>query len=125
MPNGAEAMRAYRARHPERVVETARRNRQRHPEVVRATQLRVKFGLTIAQYDEMLEQQGGHCALCPATSDSQGKRLAVDHCHATSKVRGLLCDRCNRALGLLADDPERMRAAALYVEAACLVGAKA
>jgi len=47
-------------------------------------------------YDRLLEQQGGHCALCPATPKT--KRFHVDHDHKTLKVRGLLCHRCNRVL---------------------------
>ena len=47
-------------------------------------------------YDRLLEQQGGHCALCPNTPKT--RRLDVDHDHRTMTVRGLLCHRCNRAL---------------------------
>ena len=53
----------------------------------------------------MLESQGHVCATCDKTCIS-GMRLAVDHCHVTGKVRGLLCCNCNRALGLLKDDPK-------------------
>lgn len=81
-----------------------------------------KYGLTPERYDEMLAQQGAACAICghPETtihySSGKVRTLAVDHDHATGIVRGLLCGRCNRALGLFADDPERLRKAALYLE---------
>ena len=55
-----------------------------------------QLGITDALYLEMLERQGGHCALCPATPKT--RRLHVDHDHKTGEVRGLLCHRCNRAL---------------------------
>ena len=55
-----------------------------------------QLGITDADYARLLAAQGGHCALCPATPKT--RRLHVDHDHATGKVRGLLCHRCNRAL---------------------------
>ncbi len=57
-------------------------------------------------------EQGGACAICRRRP---ARRLCIDHCHATRKVRGLLCDNCNIALGLLDDDPDRLRAALAYV----------
>lgn len=70
-----------------------------------------KFGITPEQYDELHKKQKGLCASCgrPETKPANqfGKpRLAVDHCHKSNIVRGLLCMKCNRALGLLDDDPE-------------------
>lgn len=57
-----------------------------------------KYGVTIGQYGEMFAEQNGTCAICG--SPPNGKQLGVDHNHATGKVRGLLCARCNLALGL-------------------------
>ena len=70
------------------------------------------YGLTAEDYQRLLAAQNGACAVCRQISE---RRLCVDHCHATGEVRGLLCSNCNTAIGLLDDDPERMRAAALYV----------
>lgn len=55
-----------------------------------------QLGVTDDDYARLLDAQGGHCALCPATPKT--RRLHVDHNHATGAVRGLLCHRCNRAL---------------------------
>jgi hypothetical protein len=55
------------------------------------------YGITLSKYDEMFEAQGGLCAIC--REPEEGKRLAVDHDHATNRVRGLLCFRCNTTLG--------------------------
>jgi hypothetical protein len=55
-----------------------------------------QLGITDELYFEMLERQGGHCALCPATPKT--RRLHVDHDHKTGAVRGLLCHRCNRGV---------------------------
>jgi len=69
-----------------------------------------KYGLTQQDYDAMFTAQSGKCAIClfaPAT--------AIDHCHRTKRVRGLLCGCCNRAIGLLRDDSSSMLRAAEYV----------
>jgi recombination endonuclease VII len=62
--------------------------------------LRHTFGIDNADYDRMLLHQKGLCAICSRPCPT-GKRLAVDHCHKTHKVRGLLCAHCNRNLGWL------------------------
>lgn len=102
--------REYRQRDPER----ARAHDRRRQESVRAKKLAAKYGLTVEQYAEMYQQQGGVCAICSQT-DRQGHRLAVDHCHATGAVRGLLCHACNVAIGLLRDDPSLLDAASRYL----------
>jgi hypothetical protein len=86
-----------------------------NPERVRQSHLQRTFGLTIEEYDEMLTAQGGACAICKGVEKS-GKRLAVDHCHETGRVRGLLCTNCNNAIGGLQDNPTLLRAAADYLE---------
>jgi hypothetical protein len=68
------------------------------------------YGIEFADYERMLDEQDGHCAICPSTED-----LHVDHCHSTGVVRGLLCGPCNRGIGLLRDDTERLLAAARYL----------
>src|SRR5229473_1054186 len=70
------------------------------------------YGLTAQDLERMLIEQDGACAIC---TRRPALRLCIDHCHATQKVRGLLCDNCNIALGLLDDDPDRLRAAMAYV----------
>ncbi|MCP4251056.1 MAG: hypothetical protein GY778_28800 [bacterium] len=73
-----------------------------------------KYGLSVEGFRLMLYAQDGVCLLCRRT-DQFGRRLAVDHCHETGEIRGLLCGRCNVALGMLRDDPELLRAAAEYL----------
>lgn len=74
--------------------------------------LRRKFGITVEEYDSMFEAQRGLCAICSKTSD---RKLAVDHCHTTSKVRGLLCFKCNTAIGKLNDSPKLVAQALEYL----------
>lgn len=79
--------------------------------------LKAKYGITAAQYDQMLEAQGHGCAICGRRECRTGKALAVDHSHVTGKVRGLLCGSCNKGIGLLQDSPELLTRAARYLEA--------
>lgn len=65
-----------------------------------------KYNLTVDAYRLILEAQGGVCAICgrrPEEATSRYESLAVDHCHSTGRVRGLLCVQCNRALGMFQD----------------------
>lgn len=100
----------------ERQQEYERKRRQDDPDRDRRMNYRKKYGITLERYDEMLAAQGGVCAICAQPEQrKETANLAVDHCHATGEVRGLLCSNCNRAIGLLADDPERLRSAAEYL----------
>ena len=80
-----------------------------------AARLDRNYGLSRDEHRRLLEAQNGVCAVCKLPSR---RALCVDHCHATRQVRGLLCDKCNTALGLLGDDSGRMRAAGAYVDRA-------
>jgi hypothetical protein len=77
-------------------------------------------GITLDDYNALLASQGGVCAICgkPETTMRLGtlRELAVDHCHVTGKVRGLLCSQCNHGLGNYRDNPELLRKAAEYLE---------
>lgn len=79
-----------------------------------------KRGLTKHAYAAMVKDQGGRCAICRkeevATRSGKVKRLAIDHCHTTGRIRGLLCESCNRALGQARDDPKILRSAVRYLE---------
>jgi Recombination endonuclease VII len=73
------------------------------------------YGLSQEDYDAMIASQNGVCRICGHIPD-EGKAFHVDHCHATGKVRGLLCSRCNTGLGMFRDDPDALRKAADYLE---------
>lgn len=74
-----------------------------------------KYGLTLEIYDHLIEEQGFLCIICRKTQNF-GQHLCVDHCHNTGKIRGLLCNACNRALGLLKDDPIRLNKLLPYLQ---------
>ncbi|MAO21337.1 MAG: hypothetical protein CMJ25_11365 [Phycisphaerae bacterium] len=71
------------------------------------------YGVTPVQFNKMLEQQGGACAICGTSID---QKAHVDHCHTSGKVRGLLCNNCNTAIGKLKDNPEIIQSALDYVK---------
>jgi hypothetical protein len=72
-----------------------------------------RYGITTDHYAALLARQGGTCAICKRPPSA--RRLAVDHCHTTGKVRGLLCSPCNVSLGQFGDDPRRLVEAAKYL----------
>lgn len=83
------------------------------------TKLKRRFGITIDDYERMYAEQGGECLCCGASESVLGHRLAVDHCHTTGKVRGLLCKGCNVALGHAKENPDILRSLAKYAEERC------
>lgn len=66
----------------------------------------------------MFSEQDGKCKICGRDDSSLTRGLAVDHCHSSQAVRGLLCARCNLSIGQFEDNPELLRRAARYVETA-------
>lgn len=79
-----------------------------------------KFKITSEDYNQILQSQNGACAICCQEEthvyrSGKKKELAVDHCHKTNRIRGLLCFNCNQALGRFKDDPERMKRAIEYL----------
>ena len=95
--------------------EYQRKWRKANPEKAKNIELKKRFGITLEQYNAILERQGGVCAICNE-KDPYFENLAVDHDHNTNRVRGLLCHLCNRALGMFKDDSERLRKALSYLK---------
>ena len=100
-------------KHKERSKAYGRAYREANWDLVFAKRLLKEHGITREEYDLLLEQQGGRCAICQKL-----KTLHIDHCHTTGEVRGLLCIVCNTGLGKLGDDLEGLRAAVAYLERA-------
>ena len=86
----------------------------------RKRQLSIKYNLSDEEYSKMFSEQGGICAICgnPETANRNGivKQLTVDHNHITRQIRGLLCQKCNSAIGYLGEDIEIFRNAISYIE---------
>lgn len=88
--------------------------------------LKRNYGITLADYEQMLEDQEHLCAICGGEGFvmkvCHSIKLVVDHCHQSGAVRGLLCHNCNRALGLLQDDTTALQRALEYLEGATTRG---
>jgi hypothetical protein len=87
----------------------------RNPEKYKFLNLRSKYGISQEDYNAILVKQGGVCAIC-GQANWNGSGPHVDHDHVTGQVRGLLCNYCNPALGMVHDDPKIARAIAVYLE---------
>ncbi len=96
------------AKDPLKVIHRVRRYSAENPEKIRDTKLKQTYDINLEKWNELYKRQNGVCAICkqPETTIWRGKRvnLAVDHCHETLEVRGLLCIRCNRAMGLMKEN---------------------
>ncbi|HAM41948.1 MAG TPA: hypothetical protein DCP69_11645 [Candidatus Omnitrophica bacterium] len=121
--------RKWRTEHPDWVKARDRRRYQKflasgkpswahlHPirirELTKRRHLAKLYGISMEEYDRWLEAQNGRCAICEA--EPSRRMLAVDHDHETGKIRGLLCTRCNVAIGGLNDNPALLRKAIVYL----------
>jgi len=110
-------VRKYGATNKERRDLWRRNNSELVADVGYTAHLRRKFGLSREVYESMYTTQERKCAICGSDDTGQNaRRMSVDHNHVTRAVRGLLCGSCNRAIGLLKEDPAIIRNAALYLE---------
>jgi hypothetical protein len=91
-----------------------RKNRLHVRKLSRNSHLKITFGITPEQYDEMCVKQNFKCAVC-REKDDMGKRLSIDHDHSTGRIRGLLCTKCNLALGNLKDNTESIKRLLVYL----------
>lgn len=109
--------REWRTNNPEKVAAQKARAKDAYvndPERNREHWLRT-YGLTPETYDELVAAQEGRCAICQDTCARYSSRLPIDHSHDTGQLRGLLCDRCNKILGLLKEDTGLLLASAEYL----------
>lgn len=93
-----------------------KRHPVRHKLNIFKSKLKKKFGISVEEYNKMLFDQNGLCKICGCDGNSLGKRLAVDHCHKTGKIRGLLCHHCNLGLGNFSDSAAILTRATQYLE---------
>lgn len=91
-----------------------------YKEKIWANKITYRYGITYSEYIKLLELQNNRCAICSKTvEEAKGrskKKLVIDHCHKTHKIRGLLCSNCNSALGLLGDNLSILEAAVCYLK---------
>lgn len=97
-------------------LEWRNRNPEKIKEIYRVSNLKRKFNLSIEDYNKMFFDQKGRCKICDKHQNQFKKALAVDHCHTTGKIRGLLCASCNTAIGHLKDDVNLLAKAINYLK---------
>lgn len=113
---------AYRIKNHDRIRkywnEWHKNDRTKNPDKVkkqvRKATLKMNHGITLEEYDKMFQEQNGLCAIC-LRSDTL-RELSVDHNHETGKIRGLLCGKCNLAIGNLEENIEHFYSAIRYLE---------
>lgn len=86
------------------------------PESRIRAQLKRKFGLTLEEWNEMFNAQGGCCAICGKHQSRQQRRMAVDHNHETGQIRALLCQNCNHGLGHFYENVASLSNAISYLQ---------
>lgn len=122
---GKETRRAYYEANKEKLREQDRERKRAareadpegYAEKRRWEKIKSRRGMTQEQYYARLSEQGGVCAICEDAPPERGY-LHIDHCHESTKVRGLLCPACNKGLGLFRDNPDALVRAARYLASA-------
>jgi hypothetical protein len=110
----------WRAANKDKVKEYKKKYRSKpdYPHVVRCERLKRNYGITHEQYEKLLENQEGRCAICRTTEPGGNRHSShfhVDHDHQTGEIRGLLCCECNRGLGILGDNLENLERVISYL----------
>ena len=112
-----EKMQEWREKNRERfrlyMRDYCRKNRDKINENQKTTRIKRLYGITLEQFETLLKNQGGGCAICG--KEKKKYRLAIDHDHKTGRVRGILCSPCNRALGILGDSIDGLQKATQYL----------
>lgn len=91
------------------------KNQEYYQDKTRSRNLLRQYGITLSEYDELLTQQGGVCAICGDSPAGSRRRFDVDHHHETGQIRGILCGRCNIALGGFRDSLDLLISASCYL----------
>jgi hypothetical protein len=111
----------WRANNREKCCLSTANWRVRNPDYESNRKLKERYGITPEKYTELLVVQEGRCAICGNKETARHNRsneiqkLAVDHCHVTGKVRGLLCQDCNRGISKFHEDTKRLENAIKYL----------
>jgi hypothetical protein len=114
--NNLEKRREYRLMNKDRI-------NSNNKKFKRKWSLKHKYGITVTEYEELLKKQNGVCAICSSSETRTYKNketvvesLCVDHDHKTNKIRGLLCQKCNSAIGLFMENSELLEKAIIYLK---------
>ena len=116
-----EYRKQYKLKNKEKVRAQELQYRQQHPEKIKEHDLLANHGITLKEYNILLSSQNNVCKICGKLETSKEKNkkvksLAVDHDHKTGKIRGLLCGKCNKGIGLFQDSIEILTNAICYLQ---------
>ena len=114
----SEHSKKYYTENKECIKERVRKYRLSNPDKIKNTALKHKFDITLDEYNVLLNKQKHRCAICKSfdVGRKDAKYFHVDHDHITGKVRGLLCNKCNTALGLFNEDVTALKRAIKYLD---------
>lgn len=116
-PCTREYRKLYYLNNKDKLDDKAKQWRLDNPEQHKNNEMMRKYGITVDEYNSMLYAQEYQCAICGTSAEENKQDLAVDHCHNTGTVRGLLCKACNRGLGMFKDDTDLLNKALEYLDA--------
>jgi hypothetical protein len=91
-------------------------NKERIAEYNSSYKLQYNYGLSTEDYEKLLNKQNSKCAICNIDQKDLKRKLVVDHCHSSNKVRGLLCSHCNVGIGMLKENQDNLVAAIQYLK---------
>jgi DNA-binding transcriptional MerR regulator len=110
-----ERKKAERARYKDRIAETNRRYREANRAELTIKQRARHYGISVEELRSFLAKHDDRCTVCRDPFDQNPKHKHIDHCHATGRLRGVLCRDCNHALGNVKDSVERLEALIAYL----------
>lgn len=111
-----EKSKEWRSKNPEKRKEHFISFKEKNPKYYQDKHLKGSYGISIQDYETMLHNQNGLCAICRTHYESVSrKRLFVDHNHKTGKIRALLCHKCNAAIGMANEDTDILFAMVSYL----------
>jgi len=112
------ASRKWRLNHLDdaRARDKLRKRKPRSKAKRKDTYLKRVYGISLIEYNALLEMQEGKCSICRISKCRSGHDFAVDHCHKTGKIRSLLCQSCNTILGSVQEKVEILQSAIEYIE---------
>ena len=99
-----ELSKIWRINNPEKSKESCKKWSKNNPDKKRNNYLKTKYCITLDEYNNMFIEQEGNCKTCGSHQTELKTRLCVDHNHTNGEIRGLLCDNCNKSIGLLKED---------------------
>lgn len=106
----------YRTLNPKQMKENKQKYVKENPASIKNSALKYTYGIGLEEFNLLKSQQNNCCAICATNEKDLDVKLCVDHCHKTGKIRGILCTRCNLALGFIKEDIEALQKAINYLK---------